>query len=81
LEKALFVDAIWSVDGYPDYFFGEDKNLYRAKANGKARQCKLTMIGYTKGYVLKSRFFSLSRLRGMIKKNSEANLVVSYIVI
>lgn len=81
LKKELFVDAIWLVEGYPDYFFGEDKNFYRIKSNGKARQCKLTVIGYTKGYVLKSKFLSLNRLRGMIKKNDEANFVLSYPVI
>lgn len=41
----------------PKLFFGDDKNIFRIKANRKARQCKLTTTGYTKDYVFKSKFF------------------------
>jgi hypothetical protein len=81
LENELFIDPIWIIEGYPDYFFGNDKYLYRIKADGKARQCKLTVIGYTKGYVLKSKFFSLIRLKGMIQKNKNIHFASSYAII
>lgn len=78
MEKTLFVVPVWLIEGYPDYFFAEDKNLYRIKENGKARQCRQTMIGYSKGYVLKSKFHTLTRLRGMLKKNQDTNFATVF---
>lgn len=59
----------WDVEGFPNYFFGSDKQLYRIDRQGRLHQNKLIMVGYSKGYVLKSKFFSLTKLRPLLKKH------------
>ena len=81
MKNELFIDPKWIIEGYPDYFFGNDKYLYRIKNNFQARRCNKTVIGYTQGYVLKSKFFSLKRLQGMIKKNNNIQFASSYAII
>ncbi|SOD97643.1 hypothetical protein SAMN06269250_5868 [Spirosoma fluviale] len=57
------VERVWDIDGYPNYFFGHDKRLYRFDSRGQVRMNKRIIIGTTQGYVLKSKFFSLEQLR------------------
>ncbi len=59
----------WDIQGFPNYFFGSDKLLYRIDRQGRLHQNKLIMVGYSKGYVLKSKFFSLTKLRPLLKKH------------
>lgn len=59
--------------GYPDYFVGHDNKMYRIKKDVNVRVGKLTQIGYSQGYVLKSRFYTLKRLRLMLQKNELAD--------
>ncbi|MBC8154168.1 MAG: hypothetical protein H7Z72_14790 [Bacteroidetes bacterium] len=63
------VERIWDIEGYPNYFFGADDRLYRFDSLGRVRQNKRIVIGYTMGYVLKSKFFSLARLRPMLHRH------------
>jgi hypothetical protein len=56
----------WNITGYPNYFFGEDKQLYRIDSCDRIHQNKRILKGYSQGYVLKSRFFSLDRLRSLL---------------
>lgn len=67
------VERVWDVEGYPNYFFGSDKHLYRYDSQGRVRRNKQIVIGYTMGYVLKSKFFSLARLRLMLRPHSAAD--------
>lgn len=62
----------WDIEGFPNYFFGADKQLYRIDKQGRLHQNKLIMVGYSKGYVLKSKFFTLSKLRPLLKKHVAA---------
>jgi hypothetical protein len=64
-------ERIWDIEGHPEYFFGADKKLYRVTKQGHLKENKLQIIGYTKGYILKSKFFSLVKLRPMLKKHAE----------
>jgi hypothetical protein len=62
------VQRVWDIDGYPNYFFGEDKNLYRITARGELRRNPRHLKGYTLGYVLKSRFYSYAQLRPLLRR-------------
>lgn len=63
--KPKNIKAKWLIDGYPDFFIGEDKKMYRLKTQ---REIKLTLNGYTKGYYLNRKFFSLHQLRPLLRK-------------
>ncbi len=55
----------WVIKGYPIYIIGEDKILYNIQS-GKKLQMQLK--GYTKGYYLTGKFYSLQQLRLLIQK-------------
>ncbi|AUD07359.1 hypothetical protein [Spirosoma pollinicola] len=61
------VNRVWDIDGYSTYFFDAKGAFYRFNARGEVIPLKRTMKRYTQGYVLKSRFFSLSQLRPMLR--------------
>ncbi len=63
------VERIWDVLGHPNYFFGDDNELYRITTKGELRQISRCMKRYTQGYVLKSRFYSLAQLRSMLRRH------------
>ena len=63
--KPKVIKAKWLIDGQPDFFIAEDKKMYRLKTQ---REIKLTLNGYTKGYYLNRKFFSLHQLRPLIRK-------------
>jgi hypothetical protein len=65
LIKSKIIKAKWLIEGQPDFFIGEDKKLYRVKTQ---REIKLTLNGYTKGYYLNRKFFSLIQLRPLVRK-------------
>ncbi len=68
--NAKFIIRWWNVEGYPNYFFGQDKKLYRFDSRGRVKQNKRVVIGTTQGYVLKSRFYSLAQLRPMLGRHN-----------
>ena len=74
LEFRQKVIRKWNITGYPNYFFGDDKQLYRIDSRDRIHQNKRILKGYSQGYVLKSRFFSLNRLRSLLVKCSNAVL-------
>ncbi len=62
----------WDIEGYPDYFFGDDKKLYRFDSRGRVRQNKRAVAGgYTEGYYLRGEFISLLRLRPLLRRHRE----------
>ncbi|MVM37945.1 hypothetical protein GO730_10635 [Spirosoma sp. HMF3257] len=63
------VERVWDIEGYPDYFFGADKQLYRFDSRGNIQRNKRILLRYTLGYVLKSRFYSLTQLRPLLRKH------------
>jgi hypothetical protein len=78
IGEDLLIERVWLIDGYPDYFVGKDNKMYRIKREFFVRECQLTVIGYSKGYVLKSRFFTIKRLRTMLIKNANIALESGY---
>jgi len=63
------VQRVWDIEGYPDYFFDENGQLYRFTARGDVKPLRRTVKRYTQGYTLKSRFYSLSQLRPMLRQH------------
>lgn len=63
------VRRLWDIEGYPTYFFADDNQLYRITARGEAKQMKRAVKRYTQDYVLRSRFYSLSQLRPMLRQH------------
>lgn len=72
------IERIWDIEGYPDYFFAADKQLYRFDSRGRIRRNKKIVIGYTTGYVLRSKFFSLTKLRSMLRRYTPTNHQVDF---
>lgn len=62
------VVRLWDIEGYPTYFFGVDKQLYRIDSRGRYLINRRQLKRYTLGYILKSRFYSLAQLRPLLKK-------------
>jgi hypothetical protein len=60
----------WDIDGYPTYFFGADKQLYRVDSRGRVKQNKRVIIGYTAGYILKSKFYSQKQILPMLRRHT-----------
>ncbi|RIV20413.1 hypothetical protein DYU11_20410 [Fibrisoma montanum] len=63
------VQRNWDIEGYSNYFFGDDNELYRITKRGELRRIRRSIKRYTQGYVLKSRFYSLSQLRTMLRRH------------
>ncbi|GAB3889217.1 hypothetical protein GCM10028825_23440 [Spirosoma agri] len=43
------VERIWDIDGFPNYFFGHDKQLYRFDSRGCLKRNKRVVVCYTMG--------------------------------
>ena len=71
--RVVEVERVWDIDGYPNYFFGHDKQLYRYDSRGQVKKNKRIVIGYTKGYILKSKFLSLSQLRPLLRRHDDTD--------
>lgn len=67
------VQRIWDIEGYPGHFIGDDNELYRITKRGELRRIRRSMKRYTQGYVLKSRFYSLSQLRLLLRRHDLTN--------
>jgi hypothetical protein len=57
----------WELEGHPDYFFTVEKKLFRVTSTGKAVESRMAMVGYTKGYYLKSKFYSTAKIDAMLR--------------
>lgn len=59
------IDIRWKINGYEDYGFGEDKNLYNMKT---CRKIKKTVVGYSTGFWISKKFITLKALKSMLTK-------------
>lgn len=62
--------AKWIIDGFPEYYFGADKTLYKSSNH---RPIKLCMVNASKGYYLNRKFYTLTSLRKIIRTVPSAN--------
>jgi hypothetical protein len=71
----------WYLEGFPNYFIGEDKQLYRViRSDGtdSFQLKKLCMQRYTKGYYFSGKFYSLAKLRPLLYRASETPSLHSF---
>lgn len=71
IAVTLLIGRVWDIDGFPDYFFGDDNQLYCYDSRGAIRKNKRIVVHYTQGYSLKGRFYSLSRLRPLLRRHTD----------
>lgn len=69
-KKEQLIRRLWEIEGHPDYFVGNDNKIYTINKTGNLVESKLYIKGYTKGVFLKGRFFSLIKLRQMLRKTT-----------
>ena len=74
----LLIGRVWDIEGFPNYFFGADKQLYRYDSRGSIRKNKRIVVHYTQGYSLKGRFYSLSQLRPLLRQHDVTNRPVGF---
>jgi hypothetical protein len=71
IKKLVPITREWDIEGFPNHFFSSDNRLFRLTKKGEIKENKLMLIGYTKGFVLMSKFHSLTKLAGMKKKHED----------
>jgi len=59
------IEICYVIDGYKHYGFGKDKKLYNLKTG---REIKRTINTRSIGYWLGKKFYSLNKLRSLLKK-------------
>lgn len=59
------VDLVWRLDFAENYQFDKNGNCYNVKTGRKIKQ---TVVGYTIGYCIGSKFHSLGKLRKSLVK-------------
>jgi hypothetical protein len=74
VTQTTLIERVWDIEGFPNYFFGADKHLYRFDSRGRIRRNKRVMLRYTAGYVLRSRFYSLKQLRSLLRRHDPASV-------
>lgn len=80
LFSYFMVKATWYLEGFPNYFIGEDKQLYRViRSHGtdSFQLKKLCMQRYTKGYYFSGKFYSLAKLRTLLYRSDKKPLLDS----
>jgi hypothetical protein len=55
----------WIIDGMEHYCFTETKELFNSKTG---RKIKKTLVGYTQGYWIGKKFYTLNKLRPLLKR-------------
>lgn len=73
-----FIIRWWDIEGFPNYFFGKDKKLYRYDSRGRVKSNKRIVIGTTQGYILKSKFYSLAQLRPLLRLHAPQPGLTNY---
>ncbi len=63
--KPKNIEVGWRIDGFDGFVVGKDKNVYNILTS---RQVRMVLNGYTKGFYLNRKFYSLVRLRPLLRK-------------
>jgi len=71
IYKQDIIEVMWVINGVDGYGFGSDKKLYNLKTS---HEIKMTIKGYTKGYQIKNKFYTLNKLRTLSKRPERFNL-------
>lgn len=63
--KANIIEVAWLIEGIDGYGFGKDKKLYNLKTS---KNIRMTIKGYTKGFQIKNKFYTLNKLKPLLIK-------------
>ena len=63
--KPQKITASWYIEGLTGFIVGDDNKIYNIATR---RQIRMVLNGYTKGYYLNRKFYSLTRLRPLLRK-------------
>jgi hypothetical protein len=62
------IPIAWELQGFPQYGFGTDKKLYNVR---RGRAVRKVVKGYTAGFNLAGKFYSLNQIRPLLRKPAE----------
>lgn len=65
LRISTSYDAVWQIKGLDNYFVTKNGVIFNSLTQ---KSLKRTVKGYTIGYHIQGRFYSLSKLRTMLEK-------------
>lgn len=77
----FMVNPTWYLKGFPNYFIGDDKQLYRvirSEETDSFQLKKLCMQRYTKGYYFSGKFYSLAKLRPLLYRVEKTPILHSF---
>ena len=70
---AKLIQRKWDLKGMPNYFFGDDKVLYRIISPEQIEAKKLCLKNYSKGYYFNGSFMTLTKLRTLLVRHVPEN--------
>jgi len=59
------IKLIWTLDGYENYCFGDNKELYNIKTGKKIKH---TIVNSTRGWCIGGKFMSEKKIKPLLKK-------------
>ena len=65
INQTVIIDIKYQIEGFENYVFGSDKNLYNMKTGRKIKKC---LKGYTRGFNLNGKFITENKLRPRLIK-------------
>lgn len=63
--KPKKITAAWYIEGLTGFIISDENKMYNIATR---REIKMVLNGYTKGYYLNRKFYSLTRLRPLLRK-------------
>lgn len=70
INQTKIIDISFVIDGFENYAFGTDKNLYNVKTGRKIKKC---LKGYTRGFNIAGKFITQNKLRPLLKRPENFN--------
>jgi hypothetical protein len=65
INQTKIIDIKYQIEGFENYGFGSDKNLYNLKTGRLIKKC---LKGYTRGFNLDGKFITENKLRPKVIK-------------
>lgn len=63
--KPKTIKPVWRIEGFEGFVVAQDNKMYNISTG---REVRMVLIGYTKGFYLNQKFYSLTRLRPLLRK-------------
>lgn len=63
--KPKEITPVWRIEGIDGFIVAKDNKMYNLSTG---REVRMVLIGYTKGFYINRKFYSLARLRPLLRK-------------